>query len=72
MPNQQHITEERRVDHRARVPVECPICHWKHFQEVEIEDFDAVAAADVRKHLEAWLATRCPQHFGPFIEISKN
>jgi hypothetical protein len=72
MTQQEHITEERHVDHRAQVPVECPICHSKYFQEVEIEDFDAVAAADVRKHLEAWVATRCPQHFGPFMEISKN
>jgi hypothetical protein len=72
MENQQHITEERRVDHRAHVPVECPICHWKYFQEVGIEDFSAVAGVEVRQHLEAWLASRCPQHFGPFMEISKN
>jgi hypothetical protein len=39
---------------------------------VEIEDFDKVVGAELRQHLEAWLATRCPDHLGPILEMSKN
>jgi hypothetical protein len=40
--------------------------------EVEIEDFDKTAGSELRKHLEAWIASRCPDHLGPILEMSKN
>ena len=60
------------MDHRAQVPVQCPICNWRHFLQVEVEDFSKVAGEELRQHLEAWLATRCPDHLGPILEMSKN
>jgi hypothetical protein len=40
--------------------------------EIESEELDAVAGKEVRKHLEAWIASRCPDHLGPILEMSKN
>ena len=60
------------TEHLAQVPVQCPVCNWRHFLQVEVEDFDKVAGAELRKHLEAWLASRCPDHLGPILEMSKN
>jgi hypothetical protein len=39
---------------------------------VEVEEFDMAAGAEMRKHLEAWIASRCPDHLGPILEMSKN
>jgi hypothetical protein len=60
------------MEHRAQVPVECPVCKWRHFLEIEVEDRDLTAGSEVRKHLEAWIASRCPDHLGPIFEMSKN
>lgn len=60
------------MDHHAQVPVQCPVCNSRQFLGVEIEDFDKVGPAEIRKHLEAWLASRCPDHLGPILEMSKN
>jgi hypothetical protein len=62
------------MDHHAhaQVPVQCPVCNWRHFLGVEIEDFDKVEGPELRKHLEAWLATRCPDHLGPILKMSRN
>ncbi len=60
------------MEHRAQVPVQCPVCNWRHFLEVQVEDSDKVAGGELRKHLEAWIATRCPDHLGPILEMSKN
>ena len=40
--------------------------------EIEVEDFAQAGGPELRKHLEAWIATRCPDHLGPILEISKN
>lgn len=60
------------MEHHAQVPVQCPVCKWRHFLEVEVEDFDKIAGPELRKHLEAWIASRCPDHIGPILEMSKN
>ncbi len=63
------------MDHHAQVPVQCPVCNSRQFLGVELEDFDkvgAIGAAAIQKHLEAWLASRCPDHLGPILEMSKN
>jgi hypothetical protein len=40
--------------------------------EIETEEMDEVAGRELRKHLEAWIASRCPDHLGPILEMSKN
>lgn len=60
------------MEHHAQVPVQCPVCNWRHFLEIEVEDFSNVVGADLREHLEAWIASRCPDHLGPILEMSKN
>ena len=60
------------MDHRVRIPVECAHCHWRHFLEVELEDFTSAPPAELRAQLEIWVASRCPDHLGPIMETSKN
>jgi hypothetical protein len=60
------------MEHRAQVPVKCPVCNWRHSLQVEIEDSDLAGRSEIRKHLEAWIASRCPDHLGPILEMSKN
>jgi len=60
------------MEHRAHVPVQCPVCKWRHFMEVETEDLDLKSGGALREHLEAWIASRCPDHLGPILEMSKN
>lgn len=66
--------EETRLHHRAQFPVECPRCHWRCFQEVEMDAslINPPVAVAIREQLEAWLASRCPAHLGPIMEMSKN
>jgi hypothetical protein len=40
--------------------------------EIEAEERDLTPGAELRKHLEAWIASRCPDHLGPIMEMSKN
>ena len=40
--------------------------------EIETEDMDVQAGRELRKHLEEWIASRCPDHLGPILEMSKN
>jgi len=40
--------------------------------EIEAEVTDLKAGQELRKHLEAWIASRCPDHLGPILEMSKN
>ncbi|MGA2986169.1 MAG: hypothetical protein ABSG32_20380 [Terriglobia bacterium] len=63
---------DKTMEHHAQVPVQCPVCSWRHFLEVETEVWDLATGSEVRKHLEAWIASRCPDHLGPILEMSKN
>lgn len=63
------------MEQRVQVGVECPQCHWRHFLEVEIHDdrlLKSPLAGEIKAHLEAWVASRCPDHLGPILEQSKN
>jgi hypothetical protein len=62
------------VLHRAQVGVECPLCHWKHVQEVQLDGpvTESPVAREIRKQLEAWLGTHCPDHLGAIAQLSKN
>jgi hypothetical protein len=65
---------ESSGEHPTRVPVECPICHWRHFLEIGMDEtmLNTPAAAEIHAQLAAWLASRCPEHLGPIMKMSKN
>ena len=67
-------TKGDQVEHRAQVGVECPHCHWRQFVEVQLDDrvVDSPLAREIQRHLEAWMASRCPDHLGPILDLSKN
>jgi len=60
------------VDHRVRIPVVCAHCQWRHFLEVELENLESAAPAELRTQLESWVASRCPDHLGPILYMSRN
>jgi hypothetical protein len=62
------------VEHRTQVGVECPQCHWRQFMEIEVDEgiMNTPLAAEIRSQLEAWMASRCPDHLGAFMKLSKN
>lgn len=67
-------TENTHVVHHAQVGVECPQCHWKQFVEVQLEQprMDHPLALEIRRQLEAWMASRCPDHLNAISMLSKN
>lgn len=58
----------------ARLGVECPACHARQFLELQLEQplSDSPVALEIRRQLELWLASHCPDHLGPIMEMSKN
>ena len=72
----QHVQQEQQkaLGHRAQVGIECPTCHARHFMEIQIESqmLNSRAAEEIRRQLEAWIASRCPDHLGPILKTSKN
>jgi hypothetical protein len=40
--------------------------------EIETEEENPAQGGILRQHLEAWIASRCPDHLAPFLEMSKN
>ena len=62
------------MEQRTQVGVECPVCHWRNFFEMEIDErfLKSPLAGEIKGHLEAWVASRCPDHLGPFLKVSKN
>lgn len=61
-------------EYHAVVPVECPKCHERHFLDLQLEKpiENSPTAIEIRRHLELWLASRCPDHLGPILKQSKN
>ncbi|MGH9406400.1 MAG: hypothetical protein ACRD3D_11265 [Terriglobia bacterium] len=62
------------VTHRAKVGIECPLCHWKQLIEVQLEQpqINHPLAMEIRRHLEAWMGSRCPDHLNAISGLSKN
>jgi len=60
--------------HRGRFGVVCPLCKRGHFLEVAADNLllASPAAQEIRAHLEAWMASRCPDHLGIIAEMSRN
>lgn len=62
------------MEHRAHVGVECPQCHWKQFVEVQFDQAleRSPLAQEIRAQLEAWMASRCPDHLTVIPNFSRN
>jgi hypothetical protein len=60
--------------HRTQVGIECPTCHARQFLEIQIESpvSNSRAAEEIRRQLELWIASRCPDHLGPILKTSMN
>ena len=60
--------------HHLQVGVVCPLCQRRHFLEIAGDDsfLGSPAAKQIREHLEAWMASRCPDHLGIIAEMSRN
>ena len=67
-------TDAGFADHRAQVGVECPLCHWRYFQEIQLETplAETPLEMEIRGHLAAWLGSHCPDHLGAIAQLSKN
>ncbi|HET7099992.1 MAG TPA: hypothetical protein VFJ52_02485 [Terriglobia bacterium] len=62
------------LEHRAQVGIECPTCHARQFMEIQIESpvSNSRAAEEIRRQLEAWIASRCPDHLSNVLKASMN
>jgi hypothetical protein len=40
--------------------------------EIDERFLKSPIAGQIKGHLEAWVASRCPDHLGPFLKVSKN
>lgn len=62
------------MERRMQIPVECPLCHWRHFLEAEIEEWPLKSPArkEIENQLAVWISSQCPDHLGPILEMSKN
>jgi hypothetical protein len=60
--------------HRAQVGIECPQCHVRQFMEIQLDKpmNNSPAVEEIRRQLEEWIASRCPDHLGPILRSSLN
>lgn len=74
MEQQTQQPQQQILEHRAQVGIECPTCHARQFMEIQIDNplGNSCAAEEIRRQLEAWIASRCPDHLGPILRTSKN
>lgn len=70
----QQQQQKQVLAHRAQVGVECPTCHAREFMEIQIDSpvSNSRAAEEIRRQLEVWIASRCPDHLGPVLKTSMN
>ena len=68
------VSETQSTVHRVQIGVECPLCHWKQLIDVPLEklQMNHPLALEMRRHLEAWMASRCPDHLNAVSMLSKN
>jgi len=74
MEQQVQQQQQQAVGHRAQVGIECPTCHARQFMEIQIDSpmLNSRAAEEIRRQLEAWIASRCPDHLGSILKTSMN
>jgi hypothetical protein len=71
---QQTQQPQEQVIHRAQVGIECPTCHVRQFMEVQLDNpmNNSPAVEEIHRQLEAWIASRCPDHLGPLLKLNMN
>lgn len=64
----------RTPEHRAQLGVECPQCHFRQFVEVEFDqsELKSPLVGEIREELQAWMASRCPEHLTSTLPRMKN
>lgn len=74
MTPSQGMPESRPPFHRAELGVECPRCHFRQFVDVEFDkpELNPPMVAEIQTHLQAWMASHCPEHLRPILESLKN
>jgi cytochrome c553 len=74
MEQQTQQQEQQDLAHRAQVGIECPTCHARQFMEIQIDspENNSRTAEEIRRQLELWIASRCPNHLGPILKTSMN
>ena len=74
MEQQTQQQEQQVLGHRTQVGIDCPTCHARQFMEIQIDSpvNNSRAAEEIRRQLELWIASRCPDHLGPILKISMN
>lgn len=74
MENVKTATAVQPEFHRAQVGVECPRCHWKQLVEINLDKtpMDNPLAREIHAHLQAWMASRCPDHLNAISTLSRN
>jgi hypothetical protein len=62
------------MEHHAHVGVECPQCHGRQFVEVQFDQPIELSplALELRAQLEAWMASRCPDHLSVMPRLNRN
>jgi hypothetical protein len=64
----------RPPEHRAQLGVECPQCHFRQFVEVQFDkpELNLPLVTEIRAELQAWMASRCPEHLTSLLPRMKN
>lgn len=67
-------SEENPLAHNTQMGVECPQCHIRQFVEIHLENPAGgfALARELRAQLEAWMASRCPDHLNVLTQYSRN
>lgn len=62
------------MEQRTQVSVKCPVCHWRNLIEMEVDDslMKSPLRLEIQNQLEAWMASRCPDHLGSIAQMSRN
>jgi hypothetical protein len=67
-------SESSQPEHHAQLGVECPQCHFRQFVQVEFDkhEMNPPMVMEIRSHLQAWMATHCPDHLRAILGGMKN
>lgn len=74
MTPSQGSTEGGHAEHHAQLGVECPQCHFRQFVQVEFDELEMnpPLVMEIRAHLQAWMASHCPDHLRATVGRMKN
>ncbi len=69
-----HESTHGHAEHRTQLGVECPQCHFRQLVEVEMDnpELNRSLVTEIREELQAWMASRCPEHLTSLLPRMKN